>query len=145
MFRYSPRSLKQIDTLHIDLQVLLLDVIKNTPVDICITEGYRTKERQYELYKEGKSQIDGINKKGMHNYKPARAFDFCAFVNGKATWDTKYLDFLAGIILGTSIRLAREGKIEKPVVWGLDWNSDGNFDDTKFKDRPHIQLHSSVS
>ena len=77
-FKLGKRSKDNYNTLHPDLQKIIDMALKVSQVDFTIIEGERTVERQQKLFNEGKSKIDGINKKGKHNYSPSLAFDFIA-------------------------------------------------------------------
>ena len=83
--------------------------------DFSILEGHRTIERQQKLYKNGKSQLDGINKKGKHNYNPSLAVDIAPY---PIDWkDVQRFKDLAKIIK----RIAKEKEIK--ITWGGDWRS----------------------
>ena len=54
---YFPTLSKQLsNTVYKDLNILAHEVLKISPVDFTITEGYRSKNRQEYLYKTGKSK-----------------------------------------------------------------------------------------
>jgi len=98
--------------------------------DIVLTCTYRDPAEQNRLYKQGRTtpgpivtNIDGIKKKSMHNYKPARAFDFAVVIHGKTTWDAKCYD--------SAWLFFRQAKLTKKVAWGRNWKN--------FKDYPHIE------
>lgn len=109
---------------------------------------YRSPEEQFELFKKGRRAIDSVNHweivdksqivtnvdgyvvKGAHNYKPSRAVDFRVISNqtGKTTWDDKFY-----VPLGEIAK--RYG-----LVWGGDWDGDGDRTDQKLMDAPHIEV-----
>ena len=66
MYKFGNASKQKLSEVHPDLQKVLNLAISRSPLDFGISEGYRSPERQNQLYKEGKSRIDGINKKGKH-------------------------------------------------------------------------------
>lgn len=55
-FRFSERSEQRLNTVQKELGILAREVIKISPIDFSITEGYRDRMRQQELYNDGKSQ-----------------------------------------------------------------------------------------
>lgn len=99
--------------------------------------GHRTPAEQFELFKKGRTfingvwkktgnvvtNIDGITKLSRHNYLPCTAFDTGLF-NGNS-------------FLGDSplYKHVREGK-----KFGLDWGGDW----TSFVDQPHLEIPPSV-
>jgi len=108
-----------------------------SPYDFGIIEGHRDLVRQAELFAGGKSKIDGVTKKGNHNYIPSRAFDFLptGTVNGVSAWeDAPRFAVIAGVILATGAGLGIR------LRWGGDWDGDGNARDQSLYDLPHIEL-----
>jgi len=114
---------------------------------LSLTSVYRPPEEQFSLYQKGrkkdsngnwvvsdKSQVvtnvDGHKTKGAHNYYPSRAIDVAVFDNqtGKASWKEK--DYL---VLGAISK--RFG-----LVWGGDWDGDGDRTDQQLHDLPHIEV-----
>lgn len=106
-----------------------------------LTEVHRSPERQFELFKKGrtmdtqgnwittdKSQIvtnvDGYKILGAHNYYPSRAIDVAVVSNktGKITWEEKYYRPLLDI--------AKKLGLESGGSW------------TSIKDWPHIQIRN---
>ena len=117
------------------------EAIKITNVDFGIAEGYRSIEKQQQYFKEGKSKIDGVNKKGKHNYSPSLAVDIYPYFENGAKWDNEHLSYLSGIIHAVSEMLLTDGKISHKVRWGGNWDMDGVIlIDQSFDDRPHFEL-----
>ncbi len=140
--KFSARSFDKLSTCHIDLQLIAKTVIEITPIDFGISEGHRSLEKQQEYFKKGLSKIDGINKKGKHNYDPSMAFDFYIYVPGKKlSYDKYHLTFIAGLLIAVAKMLKLEKKITYDVRWGGNWDSDGEiiYDQT-FQDLPHLEL-----
>ena len=122
MPKFSQRSKDRLATCDKRLQDIMNEAIKE--YDFSVLEGHRSLERQYKLYKEGKSQIDGRRKMGKHNYSPSLAVDI---VPWPIDWnDIDRFKELAVIIK----RIAKEKGIK--IVHGGDWKS--------FKDYPHWQI-----
>lgn len=142
-FSFGKRSLDNLATCHEDLQIIAEESIINSQIDFGISEGYRSVERQKELYDKQLSKIDGINKKGKHNYSPSLAFDIYAYVSGKRNlaYDEKHLCLIAGTIIATANRLFRDGSISHVIRWGGNWDGDGEIVyDQGFVDLPHFEL-----
>lgn len=131
MYKFGKRSLSKLETVHPVLQEVMKEAIKRSPVDFSITEGQRSTKRQLELYKAGKSKIDGVRKKSKHNYEPALAIDFMPIVNGKGTFSNmSAIDIVSGVIMSTAISMGVQ------VRWG------GTFGSKTWRgwDKFHVEL-----
>lgn len=120
MFNFGERSLKNLENVHPDLVKVMKESIKDSPLDFAIIEGVRSKERQVQLYNEGKSKtLLGRHIEGM-------AIDLMVYVNGKGTWEFKYYTTVAEHIE----KKAKELGID--ITWGGRWRS--------IVDGPHYEL-----
>lgn len=138
-FVFGRRSMRNLETCHPALQLVAKEALRFSPYDFSIIEGHRSIERQQELFEKGMTKIDGVSRKGKHNYDPAQAFDFLPYpasVNGVNVWkDHQRFHVIAGILLYVG---RRNGIV---LRWGGDWDGDGNNADSSFLDLPHIELH----
>lgn len=158
---FSASSLANIETCEKDLQNLChlaLDYAEKLGRDFSVIEGYRDIHTQMNLFRDGKSRIDGVSQKSKHNYDPSRAIDFVPYLKGLGALvgnDTQIMSiadkygievysaryklmgefaiiancfFLAAHDLGIKIR------------WGGDWNQDSNTFNNTFDDMGHIEL-----
>ena len=93
-----------------------------------VTEGYRSPERQDELYTHGRSAPGPVvtYKRGgesKHNLLPSRALDVAFLLaDGSVSW--------SGLLLSKFARLMKAA--DARVHWGGDW--------PEFKDRPHFEV-----
>ena len=93
-----------------------------------VTEGYRSPERQDELYTRGRSAPGPVvtYKRGgesKHNSLPSRALDVAFLLaDGEVSW--------SGLLLSKFARLMKAA--DARVHWGGDWPG--------FKDRPHFEV-----
>lgn len=148
MFKFGKNSSKNLSSCHKDLILIATETIKISNVDFGISEGHRFIDRQKELFDQGLSKIDGINKKGKHNYKPSLAFDYYIYHSDSKTrekimYDTVHLSYVAGMMFAVAEKLFQEGRITHKIRWGADWDNDGIIDyDQRFDDYPHIELIS---
>ena len=146
MYKLGKGSLKKLESVHHDLVKIIKLAITRTPVDFGISEGHRSLERQKELYDQGKSKIDGINKKGKHNYSPSLAIDLYAYhpdieVRKKLAYDVPTLCLIAGVIISCADELKAKGEIKHSIRWGGNWDNDGVIlYDQSFDDLPHFEL-----
>lgn len=108
--KLNPEFKKKVDS--------FLNEVKQTYGNIIfVTEGWRSQERQIELYKAGKSQRNGTTNKSEH--QKGLAIDI-AF-NGATLYPND---------INTWNKVATIGK-KWGMVWGGDWKS--------FPDKPHFE------
>lgn len=118
---------------------LKADFAAQTGRQLFETCTWRSKERQAELYAQGRTapgqivtKLDGFTKKSRHNVWPSEAVDVCVDLDpgpGKhATWDNAAYEVLGALALTHGL------------VWGGDWNRNGSSADERFLDYPHIEL-----
>ncbi len=126
------RSCSHLITCDQRLVTIIQTAIKITPIDFTIIEGFRSDADQLKAFEQGRSHIDGISKKGMHNYRPSLAFDAAPY---PINWNNKARFYmLAGVILAVASTL------HIPLRWGGDWNMNGIFTDQTLHDLPHFEL-----
>lgn len=128
MYKFSKRSLDNLSNVDKRLVDICNELIKE--VDFTVIEGHRSLERQLELYQQGFSQIDGITKKGKHNYLPSRAIDIIPYKKGHNPFDGSKES--NDMFKDLAIRFKRvANKLNIKVEWGGDW---------KMRDYPHFEL-----
>ena len=128
MYKFSQRSLDNLKNVDERLVRICNELIKR--VDFTVIEGFRSLERQKELYDKGFSKIDGISKKGKHNYSPSLAIDIIPYKKGHNPFDgSKESDIMFNNLAKEFKQVAKELGIN--ITWGGDW---------KFIDKPHFQL-----
>lgn len=133
-YYYSEKSMAQLESCELDIQRIFKEAIKH--VDITIIEGVRSKERQNELYRQGKSQLQWPD--GKHNIEPekgevkSRAIDAAPY---PIDWnDRERATLFAGFILGIAAQMGIK------LRWGGDWDSDWQVKDNNFDDLWHFEL-----
>lgn len=136
MARFSKRSLDAMVGVHPNLVKVMMEAIKDTPIDFTVIEGVRTTKRQQDLYAQGRTKpgaivtkADGVKNKSNHQAKAdgkGWAIDFCPFIGGKLDWNnTKAFKAIGEHIKQTAKHMGI------PVSWGGDW---------RFLDLPHVEL-----
>jgi len=135
---FGKRSKDKLKTADERLQRVVKRALSFNVLDFSVIEGNRSIERQQILFSEGRSKIDGINKKGKHNYSPSLAVDLLPYpsiVNGVNVWnDAQRFCVLAGLIYAAA-------SLENVKIrWGGDWDGDGNNADSSFHDLPHFEI-----
>ena len=130
MPRFSNRSKTRLESCHPDLQRLMIEVIKQ--VDITVLEGFRSTDRQAELFRQGKSKLNGLpGKMSKHNYSPSKAVDVAPY---PIDWqDRERFIACAYYIKATADQLGIKVRL------GADWNGDMRFTESFF-DAPHVEL-----
>lgn len=122
-FKFSARSLRNLDGLHRDLVRVAHRALELSDVDFVVTEGLRTRERQRQLVAAGASRT--MNSRHITGH----ALDVAAWVGGAVRWDWPLYDRISAAFKAA----ARE--LGVPIVWGGDWKT--------FKDGPHFELDRS--
>jgi peptidoglycan L-alanyl-D-glutamate endopeptidase CwlK len=103
--------------------------------DCSILAGHRGQEEQERLFSAGKTKAHW--RESAHNSEPSRAVDAAPY---PVKWDLgdpevlKQWYHFGGLVLG----MAKAYDI--PILWGGDWDRDGEFTDQKFHDLPHFEL-----
>jgi len=146
MYKLSKRSKSRLKGINKTLLKIAIEGVKDSPYDygIPLTGGLRTEADQQQLHLNGVSKCDGIKKKSYH--QTGNAFDVYAYVDNKASWDSKYLIpigqhlrklafFRYGITLkwGGEFLTKKQKKLSKQKQAKL--KSDG-----KGWDKPHFQI-----
>lgn len=145
-FVLSERSLKNLVGVKDDLVRVVKRAIELTDTDFAVIEGLRTKERQTELLKQGKTQT--MNSRHLTGH----AVDLVAIVNGQVSWDFNHYYSIAGAMSKAATELGVK------VRWGGAWtvitNKNGTPQDwvraykneraklgkKPFLDGPHFEL-----
>lgn len=133
-FNFSKRSLDNLATVEPTLQLVAHTMLEWSEIDFAVICGHRTIEDQQDAFKNGRSKIDGINKKSTHNYKPSRGMDLMAFVNGSGTWDTVYYIYLGALFRAACKHHGIDGR------WGGNFDMDGDILEQDFDDVGHFQI-----
>jgi peptidoglycan L-alanyl-D-glutamate endopeptidase CwlK len=129
MYNFSQRSLNNLKNVDERLVKICNELIKR--VNFTVIEGHRSLERQKELFDKGFSKIDGISKKGKHNYSPSLAIDIIPYKKGHNPFNgTKESEKMFNDLAVEFKKVAKELNIK--IVWGGDWVS--------FRDLPHFQI-----
>jgi peptidoglycan L-alanyl-D-glutamate endopeptidase CwlK len=124
MYKFSKASLDKLMTCDPKLQRVVKRCMSDGEMDFTVIYGYRSPEKQLELFKAKKTKKDGYKKKSWHNYSPARAVDLVPY---PIDWeDTSRFEALKKLM----DRAATDEKVA--LVWGGDWKT--------LVDMPHYEL-----
>lgn len=123
-FKFSQRSISNLQGVHGDLRRVANMALKRSPYDFGVTSGVRTIEQQKVLVDTGRSQA--INSRHLSGH----AIDIAVYAYGAPTWDIEYYKAVADVFKAVGEELG------VPVEWGGDW--------TTLVDGPHFQLPKAV-
>ena len=142
MYVYGKKSLERLDESHEFLQLVFNQVLKFQMMDVTILEGHRSVERQFELFEDGKSKIDGKTRLGNHNYEPSLADDAAPYpVPTKEEGTERYYQLAALVMWAASVIRTKHPKYCNFFIrWGGDWDGDGEFTDQTFDDLAHFEI-----
>ncbi len=111
-YKLSRRSQATLATVHPDLQQVVRLAITISPVDFAVIDGMRSKKRQRQLYKAGRSRT--MNSRHLTGH----AVDLAAWIDGRGiSWYWPYYSRIATAML-TAAR-----KLSIPVEWGGNWKN----------------------
>lgn len=119
-YKFSARSLENLEGIHPDLISVAHRALDISPVDFVVIEGIRSVTRQKALFEAGATQT--MNSRHLTGH----AIDVAAWVDGTVRWDWPLYDAIAVAFKAASKDLM------VAITWGGDWQS--------FADGPHFEL-----
>ena len=114
---WSPTSLKRLNGVHADLRRVLDRALQLSPVDFGIAEGLRSRERQAELFRNGKSKT--MNSRHLTGH----AVDVMIIHDGAMAARAEHYYPLA-----QAMRAASAAE-QVPIRWGGCWTLLDDVDD----------------
>lgn len=120
----TPKDREKLKGVHQDLVKVIEAAAQKTPIDFCVLEGLRSKERQATLVAKGASKT--MNSRHLTGH----AVDIAPLIEGQVRWDWPLYHKIAPVVLGCADELGVE------VTWGGSWKS--------FPDGPHFELNREV-
>lgn len=137
-FRLGFRSRQKMEGLHPKLIAVIERAIQITKQDFSVLEGLRTKERQQQLYDQGRKTAGPIVTWTLNSrHLPGkdglgRAVDLAPH---PLDWnDLKKFDAIADAMFAA----AKELKVK--LRWGADWDGDGKRRERGESDSPHFEI-----
>ena len=128
MARFGKRSRRNLNTCDKKLQDLFNEVVKH--FDCSVLVGFRDRDGQNTAYASGHSKVKWPN--GKHNTKPSFAVDVAPY---PINWDDRErFIYFGGFVKGCAYRM------NIPLRWGGDWDSDTQLSDNKFDDLVHFEV-----
>lgn len=137
MFKLSQRSLSRLVGVNENLVNVVKRAIEISKVDFMVVEGIRTKQRQEELYAQGRTKPGKVvtwTMKSKHIDGLAVDIAPCN-KDGSINWnDLKMFDKMADAMF----KAAKELNIN--IRHGADWNMNGIKREKGETDSPHFEL-----
>lgn len=127
-YKFGRASRERLSTCHPDLQKIMNEVIKVSPVDFTIVSGYRNEEEQTKAFNKGHSKARFLE--SPHNFLPSLAVDVMPYVDGRLVDkdNSGYLDYyylLFDTIMEVYQEMKDNGDIDIELEWAYDkWGWD---------------------
>lgn len=138
MYKLGKTSLDRLRGVHPNLVAVVVLAIRKSSQDFSVLEGVRSKERQAELYAQGRTtpgQVVTWTLNSPHFVKDdgyGHAVDLTPY---PLNWqDIPAFDRMAKAMFEASEELGI------PIRWGADWDKDGNPRERGESDSPHFEL-----
>jgi len=150
MPQFGKKSLENLEHCHEDIKAILGVLIKQ--YDFSVISGIRTDEEQQELFAQGRSKLDGINRKSKHQGREddegnivSFAVDIMPYAKGTNAFsgeekDARRFYVMMGMVKAIARNLREQNIISHSVRFGMDWDGDDVYDDQTFDDLPHFEL-----
>lgn len=135
MFRFSKKSLAQLDTVDPRLKALAIQVLSVSPIDFTIVQGRRTVAQSAQNIKNGTSFLSDPSKS---KHVTGEAIDFAPYVDGKLDWDDREKFWTIAKLFKQEAE-----KMGIKVRLGADWNGSGSYKDEVQRgtfDGGHVEL-----
>lgn len=130
------RSEKRLEGVNDALVNVVRRAAKRLPFTLFVVEGLRTRERQAELYAQGRTKPGRKVTWTLHSkHLEGKAVDLAPLINGAIDWaDLSKFDAVAKAMQDA----AKE--VGVTVRWGGDWDMDGQPRERGESDSPHFEL-----
>ncbi len=121
MYRFSKRSLKNLEGVNVLLKMVAIRALAISSIDFVVIEGVRNRRRQERLVATGASKT--MNSRHLTGH----AIDVVPWVDGEINWAWPHYHVIADAFK----QAAHELQVD--VDWGGDWLT--------LKDGPHFELN----
>lgn len=110
--------------------------IKRLPFSVMVVEGLRSKQRQADLYAQGRTKPGKVVTWTLRSkHLEGRAVDLAPFIDGAIDWsDGTKFDKINMAMMTSAAELGIE------IRWGADWDGDGRPREKGETDSPHWEL-----
>lgn len=122
MNKWGRKSKANYRQLSEDLQVLADAVLEVH--DCSILQAYREEAVQNKYFANGTSKVQWPDSK--HNSMPSDAMDLAPHIPGADPYDMENVLRFGGLVVGIAAKLYKEGVMERPIIWGGTWRTEGD-------------------
>lgn len=138
-FVFGSRSLERLKGVHPNLVKVVKRALELSDVDFTVLEGVRTKQRQLQLFAQGRTTAAPVvtwTKTSNHFVNKKTGFGHAVdLAPVPIDWNnTKAFDLMAKAMFAASKELGI------PIRWGADWDRDGKYRERGESDSPHFEL-----
>lgn len=140
-FRFGARSEANLIGVHHELVNVVRLALFISNIDFAVIEGLRTKDRQRDLYAQGRSRPGKIVTWTMNSkHLEGRAVDLLPVFPGTGKVDGNSWNYKEGFLeIGRAMLKASE-QLGIKIRWGHDWNLNGKYGERGENDLPHFEL-----
>lgn len=138
MFKFSTRSENNLAGVHPQLVKIVRRALELSPVDFAVIEGVRTRQRQAELYDQGRTKPGNIvtwTMNSRHFVNTDTGYGHAVDILPATGWG----DFAGFDAVNKAMQQAAS-ECGAVVRWGADWDQDGNPREKGENDSPHWEL-----
>ena len=135
-FVFGQRSLDRLNGVNTRLVSVVHRALELSTVDFTVVEGLRSKQRQAQLYAQGRTTAGKIvtwTLKSKHI--DGLAVDLAPVMDGKIDWN----DSAKFNAIGAAMMQAAK-ELGVSIRWGKDWNANGIIGERGESDSPHFEL-----
>ena len=134
-FKWGRTSRLRLTQAHPDLVRVVNRALSYDIMDITIVCTYRGRIAQNKAYYNCTSKLKFPESK--HNVSPSLAIDVVPYIDGESCWEKEQCYYMSGIIKAA----AKEEGVS--IMWGGDWDGNGNVLDGSFRDLLHFEIVES--
>lgn len=137
--KFSKTSLNNLTKVHPLLVAVVVSALNKSSVDFKVIEGVRTKERQAELYAQGRTKAGQVvtwTMNSRHFINESTGFGHAVDLL-PAPYDWKDL---ANFDAVAKAMFAAADELGVKIRWGRDWDGDGIVGEKGETDSPHFEL-----
>ena len=138
-YTFGKSSLTALHGVHPLLVATVAVALKKSTVDFKVLEGVRTKERQAELYAQGRTKPGSVvtwTMNSRHFIDKSTGYGHAVDLL-PAPYDWKDL---ANFDAVAEAMFAAADELGVKIRWGADWDMDGNYREKGEHDSPHFEL-----
>lgn len=139
IYIFGKSSLTALQGVHPLLVAVVAVALKKSTVDFKVLEGVRTKERQAELYAQGRTKTGSVvtwTMNSRHFIDKSTGYGHAVDLL-PAPYDWKDL---ANFDAVAKAMFAAADELGVKIRWGADWDMDGNLRERGETDSPHFEL-----